>query len=215
MGVVTVGADVGQKRDPTAIAVVEAEWRERASGNPEQHHLVRHLERLPLGTPYPAVAARLAEVAAGVAARTGGWPVLFLDATGVGMPVVDLVRAAGVGRRAVPVYFTHGDRRAVRAGPEVTLGKGWLVSRLQALLQTERLHLPDTAEARRLAEELLAYEVRVDPDANERYGAFAVGAHDDLVTALGLAVQGPVPLPVAGGFRLRAATPGGRPDVPF
>jgi hypothetical protein len=29
----------------------------------------------------------------------------------------------------------------------------------------------------------------VEPDANDRYGAFRVGRHDDLVTALGLAVH--------------------------
>jgi hypothetical protein len=32
-------------------------------------------------------------------------------------------------------------------------------------------------------------ESRVDENANDRYGAFRVGTHDDLVTALGLAVQ--------------------------
>ncbi len=34
----------------------------------------------------------------------------------------------------------------------------------------------------------LDYEIRVSEDANGRYGAFRVGSHDDLVTALGLAV---------------------------
>lgn len=45
------------------------------------------------------------------------------------------------------------------------------------------------AAARELAAELRAYELRVDDNANDRYGAFRVGTHDDLVTALGLAVQ--------------------------
>jgi hypothetical protein len=45
------------------------------------------------------------------------------------------------------------------------------------------------AEAKILAEELLNYEIRVEENANDRYGAFRVGTHDDLVTALGLAVQ--------------------------
>jgi hypothetical protein len=40
-----------------------------------------------------------------------------------------------------------------------------------------------------LSEELLDYEIRVDENANDRYGAFRVGTHDDLVTALGLATQ--------------------------
>jgi hypothetical protein len=73
--------------------------------------------------------------------------------------------------------------------PEVQLGKAYLVSRLQTLLQSGRLHLPRTAEAETLARELLEFEIRVERDANDRYGAFRVGTHDDLVTALGLAVQ--------------------------
>ncbi len=37
--------------------------------------------------------------------------------------------------------------------------------------------------------ELLSYEIRVDEQADDRYGAFKVGTHDDMVTALGLAVH--------------------------
>lgn len=47
---------------------------------------------------------------------------------------------------------------------------------------------PNIYHAEEAIEELLEYEGRVDERANERYGAFRVGAHDDLVTALGLAV---------------------------
>lgn len=64
-----------------------------------------------------------------------------------------------------------------------------LVTRLQVLLQGDRLHLVQSPEAEILAQELREYEVKVTPDANERYGAFRVGTQDDLVTALGLAVQ--------------------------
>jgi hypothetical protein len=70
----------------------------------------------------------------------------------------------------------------------VSLGKALLVSRLQVLLQTRRVHLPRTAEAETLARELLDYEIHVDEQANDRYGAFRVGSHDDMVTSLGLAV---------------------------
>ena len=52
--------------------------------------------------------------------------------------------------------------------------------------------------------ELLDYEIRVDQNANDRYGAFRVGTHDDLVTALGLATQDDGPRPfhaAAGGLR--------------
>jgi hypothetical protein len=79
------------------------------------------------------------------------WPTLYLDATGEGTTVVDVLKDAGVPARLVPVYFTHGDRRTV-VEDEVRLGKAWLVSRMQALLQGGLLHLPRTPEAGQLAE---------------------------------------------------------------
>lgn len=194
MGVVTMGVDPGQRRDPTAIAVVEAQWRAGPTppGAPaavEAHHVTRFLERLPLGTPYPEVARRVKAVCSGITERSyGQQPTLYVDATGVGTPVVDVLREAGVEARLVGVYFTHGDRRSDTNG-EIRLGKAWLVGRMQALLQAGRLHLPKTADAEVLARELLDYEIRIDQDANDKYGAFRVGSHDDLVTALGLATQ--------------------------
>jgi hypothetical protein len=188
--VVNIGIDLGQKRDPSAIAVAELDLR---GPKEEDHWVIRHLERLPLGTPYPEVAERLGTIitrARAAATRPtdkyGPGFHVYADATGVGQPVVDILKAAG--QQVTPVYFTFGDKRTAENGT-VTLGKGWLVSRLQALLQTRRLHLPRTTEAEALAEELLDYEIKVDPDGDAKFGAFRVGQHDDLVTALGLAVQ--------------------------
>jgi hypothetical protein len=65
----------------------------------------------------------------------------------------------------------------------------FLVSHLQALSQTGRVQLPKHhVETEAMATELMDYEIRISEDANDRYGAFRVGRHDDLVTALGLAV---------------------------
>lgn len=191
---IQIGIDIGQQRDPTAIAVCEALPR---TSSRELTYLTRYLERLPLGTPYPKIASRLAEIVRNVhiKAHQDRWQEgtsaisveTFVDATGVGQPVVDVLAEAGV--RVTACYFTHGDRRTID-GERVTIGKAWLVSRLQALLQTDRLHLPaEHPEAPALLKELLDYEIKVSEDANDRYGAFRTGAHDDLVTALGLAVQ--------------------------
>jgi hypothetical protein len=185
---ITIGVDIGQKRDPTAFAVVERDPREVEGGRTETHFLVRYLDRLPLGTPYPEVARRVAGIAERAGRQAGSSVTVYLDATGVGQPVVDLVAERWRGGRLVAVYFTHGDRRTEDGG-KVTLGKAYLVSKLQALLQTQRIHLPDSSEGRVLAQELQDYEIRVGEDANDRYGAFRVGTHDDLVTALGLAVH--------------------------
>jgi hypothetical protein len=192
---VTIGADIGQRVDPTAIAVVETI---EAVGEGEYDyqplkHYVRRLERLPLGTKYPAVARRLCDIAAQLQGPERD-PWLLMDATGVGQPVVDLVVALmerrGIECKVVACYFTHGDRLDWQ-GREARVGKAYLVSALQAALQQTRLLFPPTLrDARQLQDELLNYEIRVDQDANDKYGAFAVGAHDDEVTAVGLALVG-------------------------
>jgi len=188
MGLITIGVDIGQKRDPTAVAVSEESVRV-VGGKVETYYSIRRLERLPLGTSYPDVATRLTEIVANTRKRPGLVRMVYVDATGVGQPMVDLL--AHVGTPVMPVYFTYGDRRLEQDGPPryVSLGKTWLVSRLVVLLQTKCLLLPKTAEAEALAQELQDYEIKVDEDANDKYGAFKVGTHDDLVTALGLATQ--------------------------
>ena len=188
-GVARIGIDIGQRRSHTAICVAEAEWRENEERG-EVHFDIRYLERLPLGAPFPEVATRLAELAQTIQQRTVRRPCAYADLTGLGPPVLDLLRKAG--SWVVPVYFTYGDQRSEdkeSGGMKILLGKAFLVSRLQTLLQTGRLHLPKSDEARKLSDDLLAYEITVVEDANDRYGAFRVGPQDDLVTALGLAVQ--------------------------
>lgn len=202
--VVTIGVDLGKRRDPTAIAVLNQVWRraeprfvDRGAagswvepGRPEDHWAVRHLERVALGTSYTDVARRIAEVTKGAAARTTIAPQVYLDATGLGEPILDTLHETGIGAYAgvYGVSFNHGDRLERDPQGHIRLGKAFLVARLQALLEGGRLHLPDLPEARQLAQELRDYEVHIDENANDRYGAFKVGSHDDLVTALGLAV---------------------------
>jgi len=192
--VLTIGVDLGQRRDPTAIAVLEL-----TGSAPSSTYETRHLERLPLGTKYPAVAARVAEVQrnAAQAARQGHFDrtgiavsdvalQTFIDATGA-VPALDMFRERGID--CTPCFFTHGDRRTTKRGT-VTIGKAWLVNRLQALAQSDRLRLPPGhPEATAMIRELQDYEIKVDQNANDRYGAFKVGTHDDLVTAVGLAAQ--------------------------
>jgi hypothetical protein len=190
VGPVTIGVDIGQKHDPTALVVAEA-----ADGN-QPSFIVRMLHRLDLGTPYPQVVERVAEVCEHVTARVGQSPSsIKVDATGVGAPVFDLLRQRlSDGHHVEAATFTHGDRLTRDEHGWLRVGKGHLVSRLQVLLQSNRIKLPDTEETRQLVDELLAFEIRIPEDGNERYGAFRVGKHDDLVVALGLAVlQDPHP----------------------
>lgn len=124
--------------------------------------------------------------------RTGERPTVYVDSTAVGQPVVDLFRERVQSGVVVPVTFTAGDRRTETwegGYLRVSLGKSLMVSRVQAMLGSGRLHLPRTREAAVLTQELLNYELRVDQDGRETFGAFRAGAHDDLACAVGLAVQ--------------------------
>jgi len=73
MTLVVIGVDIGQKRDPTAICVAEVD-RRAAGGRTETHFLIRHLERLALGTQYPKVADRVAGITSRVRAKAGVIP---------------------------------------------------------------------------------------------------------------------------------------------
>jgi hypothetical protein len=190
---ITIGIDVGQRRDPTAIVVADA------VGEPQGYDVLwsytaRHLERLPLGTDYETVAARLKQVVQRVAdhPERQGPIAVIVDATGVGLPVVDILRRTLAGSPAslTAAMFTHGYRlNGVIGDKEIGVGKAYLVSTLQSLFQTGRIQLPAKhPEAHAMVRELQDYEIRVDDDAHDRYGAFKTGTHDDLVTALGLAV---------------------------
>lgn len=182
-----IGIKPGRGRDPTGLAVVESEFRP-AGRRRVDHYLVRHLERLPMGTQYPDVARRLAEILEALQERGESWPFVYVDATGLGEPVIDLIEDAVRRCRVRTVYFTHGDR-CREEDRVIHLGKAYLVTRLETLLQTGQLHLPRTREAEELARDLLEYDLQIPEDANERYGAFRVGRHDDLITALGLTVH--------------------------
>ena len=203
----SIGVDLGQRHDPTAIVVVEASRRHRLltptgdglmrTAQPivrqETIYAVRELGRLPLGTPYPDVYKYILAVIESLKQHNPRRPRLLVDATGA-IAAVDALREVlrGVKVTLCACTFTYGDRY-VKGGtyyhPTASVGKAFLCNRVETLLQTGQLELPpNKPEAAALRQELRDYEIRIDPDANEKYGAFKVGAHDDLVTALGLAV---------------------------
>jgi hypothetical protein len=187
-----VGVDLGQARDHTAIVVVE-----RVGGGLDRFD-VRHAERAPLGTAYPAIVERVSAIA--TAAPLRGRSTLVVDATGVGRPVVDLFVAAGL--RPIGVTITAGAAPS-GSGDARRAPKRELCTLLQVLLQSGRLKIAASMPAcAALVEELLAFRVRIDgASARDSYGAGG-SAHDDLVMALALACYGageaPAIAPVVG-----------------
>jgi hypothetical protein len=142
-----------------------------------------HLDRLPLGTPYPAVVDRIQAL---LKTDELAGAELVVDATGVGRPVVDLMRQRGL--EPVAITITGGDQTVWDHG-------GWrvpkrdLIASVQVLLQTERLKFAKGVPiVSTLVQELLAYRVKIDPiTAHDSYGPWREGAHDDLLLAVAVA----------------------------
>jgi hypothetical protein len=175
----TLGLDLGQAQDYTALCVVET----AGDGGAPVYH-VRHLERFRLGTSYPAIVERVKDVTQADTLR--GRYILVADATGVGAPVVDLLRQANV--NTVAVTITGGDT-VIRDAGDFRVPKRDLVSSLQVLLQAGRLKfaegLPDVPS---LVREMLAFQRKITDQAYDTYGAWRDGAHDDMVLSVALAV---------------------------
>jgi len=200
---INFGIDVGKRHDPTAIVAAIAEDR-RIAGKWETHFTVPFLTRLPLDTPYPEQARQLVDK--GIQSmkefsRLPNTPRLirpnrvYVDVTGVGDALVDLLKSQNIARVGIlsPCRFTAGDR-INRNGREFSIGKAHFTSRLQVLAESRRVHLPDTAEGRALAQEMLDFDIDVDETSGKAtFGAMRPGTHDDLVCALGLACLRDIP----------------------
>jgi hypothetical protein len=180
------GLDLGQAKDYTAVAVLErtAVPDPKREGRTLRHYAIRHLERLPLGTPYPDVCTRLARLFAQPPLAGSS---LAVDYTEVGRPVLDMLRRAQIPARLRPVTITAGNKASLDAGGW-SVPKKELVSTLQVLLQSRRLQVaPTLPEAATLVQELTTFQVKITPAANETFGAWREGAHDDLVLAVAVA----------------------------
>lgn len=152
-----VGVDLGQRRDPSTVVVVEKKGVLR----------VRHAERIALGTPYPEVVERVRSITRH--RELAGNCALAVDGTGVGAPVVDMLRAARLECEIAAVTITGGER-------QYRTGSGWSVPRRDLMAVVQVLLEQDELKVARGLRELGAL-MRELTD----------GEHDDLVMALALA----------------------------
>ena len=173
-----IGLDLGQARDFTAITVLER------SG---MSYDVRHIERPKLHTSYPDIVKRVVEMFR-TPALVGNVD-LIVDATGVGRPVVDMLKDAEL----FPLHavtITAGQTEAYRSETG-----GWmvpkrvLVSRMQVLFQEKRIRIARSIpEAQNLVRELENFKVKLSAAGHDSYeAAWREGAHDDMVLAIALA----------------------------
>jgi len=169
-----VGADLGQAFDYTAFAALEA----RDDRVYEVRHLERHRQKS-----YPYLVDRLKTIVLRLAVR----PTLAVDATGVGRPVVDMIRDARIDAHLLAITITAGDA-VVMDGMWRRVPKRDLVSTVAVLLQTGRLRIArGLALASVLEHEPQSFRAKISISGNDTYEAWRDKDHDDLVLAVALA----------------------------
>jgi hypothetical protein len=183
-----IGLDLGQAADFSALVIAQS-----ADRAPPRRYEVRHLARWPLNTAYTAIAQETAELAEAMALA---WPqsrvALLVDATGVGRPVIDILRKQQVMPhvRMTPVVITGGlSEHFDEVSGFWCVPKRDLIGVAQVALQTGRLKiaaaLPDAAT---LAQELQNFQMKISLAGHDSYGAWREGTHDDLLLALCLSL---------------------------
>ena len=175
---ITIGVDVGQASDPTAVIAIESDL-------PSKMHTVRWIESVPLGTPYTAVVDRLVEV--DERCRAEGDTAMVVDYTGVGRPVLDMLRSRL--RGGLHGVTISGGAAATSNGPhETVLPKRDLTTALEVVMQSRRLIVVKGLQGSRdLRHELKHFTFAINARGRDTYEASA-GSGDDLVIALCLAV---------------------------
>src|SRR5262245_8253578 len=182
----TIGLDLGQKQDHTAVAVLE--WAETGDAIRDlvtyewkRRRVMRlvHLERIGLGTAYPGIVDRMREL---IRVPQLAGCTLVVDATGVGVPVVDLLRAANLNCRVLPVTITGGTGE-FNNGSGYSVPKRDLITGLQVLFESGKFEMPDVPFTEALLAELAGMRAKPGRSGNWRYE----GQPDDLVLSLALA----------------------------
>lgn len=193
----TLGLDLGKMSDFTALAIAEerpeAPTPPRASPRwaEQPSYALPWLQRWPLRTPYQTIAEEVAERLGLLTALPGAEVALFVDGTGVGTAVVEILKRQPTIRagRLETITITAG-REVTRVSGGWHVAKGELVSVAQVALQQGKLNVsPQLPEARTLRDELGTFEVTLTAAANAQF-SHRDGKHDDLVLATALALWG-------------------------
>ena len=174
-----IGVDLASQQDWTALSVLETK-----SSSGRRSMLCGALQRWRAS--YPDTVERVAAIAQRRAFRDA---VLAVDQTGVGRPVVDMLRVALPGRKIIGVTITAGSVATKgEHKDDIRCPKKLLVSTLQVLLAERRLTFSgEMPLLPTLQSELQNFKVKITASANETFEAWRERDHDDLVLSVGLA----------------------------
>ena len=187
----TIGVDLGQSMDYTAITITETVYKAKSQLYPQERWstdalvallTVRHIERLPLQTRYTEVVDKIVKYSNDP--RLYGDVGLVVDEGQAGKPVLDMMIDAGL----APVGITITSGQNVNTSPGgFNVPKKDLVYNLVSLFLTGRIKfaqgLKFTSEIR---EELRNFQMKTTKAGNETWENSKGSIHDDLVMSLAM-----------------------------
>ena len=202
-----VGLDLGQSNDYSACAILEQELKlpqympmqtsRSIIKGPFIHppepitpsvidntYLLRYLKRFKLGTPYPYIVQHVFELMQEPELVRYGR--LIVDKTGVGAPVVDMLKAKKL--RPIAIVITGGYHVTTRPGTnEYHVPKADIVSAFAILYHSKRLRMSGKLEEiETLHKEVMNFGYKIHEHGYVSYGAEGAGENDDLVLSVAL-----------------------------
>lgn len=186
-----IGCDIGKKRDPSTVAVLEAHWK-----NGQKTYLVRYLRRFSLSMLYTDMAGKLAKLDSqlvkwAAAQEKEAIAIYALDATGLGGPVCELVAQKMPYATIYKVYMTGGISTTFSNDDpyEIHYPKGQLLSGLMAAFDSGAILMSgQSKEIGQIVDELTSIGLHITDEGRDHYDDRGKGHHSDLVIALSLAV---------------------------
>lgn len=192
-----LGVDLGSQSDNTAIALLERVETMKAKPNAygkleaestDSIYKMHHLELVPLGTSYMRIVDRIAAIISD--RRVSGNIFTIVDATGVGLPVVQMMRQKGIAP-LVPISI-HGGMAVNFKDDGYSVPKRDLVMALTLVLQSRRLRVPDDIDHReKLIEQMQSFKIKQTSQNQDTWEAMQDKIHDDITLALSYAVWYP------------------------
>jgi hypothetical protein len=192
-----VAVDLGTMQDYTAIAILEEMSRSSfkqtakdvARGDDgekiiERFYALRHLDRLQQRISYTEIAKTIVGLMGSPA--LAGQAELVVDATGVGRPMVDMLRESRLEPTAITI--TNG-KSVTNEGQEYHVPKRDLATALQVAFASKRLVIAQGLPlVPAFLREVEAFKVKITTSGNDTYEAWREKDHDDLVLSVAMGI---------------------------
>lgn len=189
-----MGLDLGQRQDYTALAVarrreLETRWDPVTLVHRREPRLeFVHTERFPLGTSYVTIVREVRSLVQKLAARNEGVR-MAVDATGVGVAVVDMLQSVGLRGVVWPVTVSGGSSnvRGSQGSEVFTVNKTSLFYGLRVGLEQGRTVFSSQMKNVQVLQDELCAMGTVAGQRGMRVSGAPGKQHDDLAFAAALA----------------------------